>query len=88
VAQAKKELGLREIASEAEIKKAYQEKAKEFHPDVNQENDNQENFNQIKKAYHTLLEYSEAASHSLNEDLISPTKEKAIENLILVKIKE
>ena len=88
VAQAKMELGLTEENSEAEIKKAYQEKAKEFHPDANQGNDNKENFNRINKAYHTLLEYSEAARQSSKEYLTSLGKEKVIENLILVKIKE
>ena len=88
VSQAKKELGLSEIISEAEIKKAYQEKAKEFHPDVNQSNGNEDHFNRIKKAYHTLLEYLEAANFASQENVISMPDKKVIENLILVKIKE
>jgi len=88
VSQAKKELGLSETTSEAEIKKAYQEKAKEFHPDVNQGSGNIDHFNRIKKAYQTLLEYLEAASFCSNEHVISMSNKKAIENLILVKIKE
>lgn len=88
VAQAKKELGLTEETSQVEIKKAYQEKAKEFHPDANQNNNNEENFNKINKAYHTLLEYSEAARQTSKEYLTSLGNEKVAENLILVKIKE
>jgi len=88
VSQAKKELGLSETTSEAEIKKAYQEKAKEFHPDVNQGNGSVDHFNRIKKAYQTLLEYLEAANFASKENAISTTNGKAIENLILVKIKE
>ncbi|MDP2339291.1 MAG: GvpL/GvpF family gas vesicle protein [Bacteroidota bacterium] len=88
VSQAKKELGLSETTSESEIKKAYQEKAKEFHPDVNQGNGSIDHFNRIKKAYQTLLEYIEAANFASKEHVISLTKENLIENLILVKIKE
>ncbi len=85
---AKEEFGLRDETSESEIKTAFQEKAKVFHPDAHQGNGNDENFNRIKRAYHTLLEYSEAASHSSKKYLIPLAKEKVIENLILVKIKE
>jgi hypothetical protein len=88
VSQAKKELGLSESSSEAEIKRAYQEKAKEFHPDVNQGNSTVDHFNRIKKAYQTLLEYLEAANLSSKENAISMNNEKTNENLILVKIKE
>jgi hypothetical protein len=88
VAQAKIELGLTEETSDSEIKKAFQEKAKEFHPDASQGNHDKENFNRINKAYHTLLEYSEAERQSSKEYLTSHGKEKVIENLILVKIKE
>lgn len=88
VSQAKKELGVSESSSEAEIKRAYQEKAKEFHPDVNQGNNTVDHFNRIKKAYQTLLEYLEAANFASKENAIPMNNEKTIENLILVKIKE
>lgn len=88
VSQAKKELGLSETTSEAEIKRAFQEKAKEFHPDVNRGNGSVDHFNRIKKAYQTLLEYLEAANFSTKEHVIAMSNKKAIENLILVKIKE
>jgi len=88
ISQAKKELGISEIISAAEIKKAYQERAKELHPDVNQEIDSIDHFNRIKKAYKTLLEYIEAANYASKEHVNSMNNEKMNENLILVKIKE
>ncbi|MFA4852888.1 MAG: GvpL/GvpF family gas vesicle protein [Bacteroidales bacterium] len=88
VEQAKKEFELTEETSESEIKKAYLEKAKLFHPDAQSENGDEKNFNRINKAYHTLLDYSAAARQSSKENLISLTKEKINKNLILVKIKE
>ncbi|MEI7897608.1 MAG: GvpL/GvpF family gas vesicle protein [bacterium] len=88
IANAKKELGMREHTTEAEIKKAYFEKAKLFHPDNSLNSDDTENFNRIKKAYHTLLDYAMAAKQSSNDETISLVKERVIENLILVKIKE
>ncbi len=88
VAHAKRELGMREETTESEIKKAYFEKAKLFHPDNSKHNHDAENFNVIQKAYHTLLDYSLAAKQSSKADLISLAKEKVTENLILVKIKD
>ncbi|MCX6233325.1 MAG: GvpL/GvpF family gas vesicle protein [Bacteroidetes bacterium] len=88
VEQAKNELGLKEEVSEDEIKKAYLEKAKEFHPDACLDHGDKENFNRINNAYHTLLDYSAAVKQSSKEENISLAKEKVIENLILVKIKE
>jgi len=88
VAQAKKVLGLSESASDAEIKKAWQDKAKEFHPDVSQLDGSKDSFNRMKKAYHTLLEYAEAASHTTKEPVNVLSGEKVIENMIVVKIKE
>jgi hypothetical protein len=88
VAEAKMELQLTENVSETEIKKAYQEKAKEFHPDVNQGNGSIDYFNRIKKAYQTLLEYLEAVNFASKEHVASLNMGKAIENMIVVKIKE
>ncbi|MFH1295855.1 MAG: J domain-containing protein, partial [Bacteroidota bacterium] len=86
--QAKNELGLKEEVSEDEIKKAYLEKAKEFHPDACLNNVDKENFNRIHNAYHTLLDYSAGVRQSSKEGNIFLSKEKVLENLILVKIKE
>lgn len=88
VEQARKELGLREETSESEIKKTYLEKAKLFHPDAHIDKGDEESFNRVNKAYHTLLEYSAAARQSSKDNLIYLAKEKVIENLILVKMKE
>jgi len=88
VVQAKKGLGLSDETTESEIKKAYLEKAKLFHPDNSPDNVDAENFNMIQNAFHTLLDYSAAAKQSSKENFISLAKEKVVENLILVKIKE
>lgn len=88
VEQAKRELELQEETSEPEIKKAYMGKARLFHPDAQPENTDNEKFNRINKAYHTLLDYSLAARQSSKENLISLANEKVIENLMLVKIKD
>lgn len=88
VVQAKKELELKEETSESEIKRAYLEKARLFHPDTQLNNNEEENFNKINKAYHTLIDYSAAARQSSKENLISLAKEKVTENLVLVKIRE
>ena len=87
VEQAKIEFSLKDETMESDIKKAYLEKAKLFHPDALHENGNEENFNRINKAYHTLLDYSEAVRKTSKSGFISLLKERIIENLILVKIK-
>ncbi|MDP2724018.1 MAG: GvpL/GvpF family gas vesicle protein [Bacteroidales bacterium] len=88
VFNAKAELGLNDYTTESEIKKAYLEKAKLFHPDMQLQNGDKENFDRINKAYHTLLNYSNAARQSSKEEHISLVKDEVIDNLILVKIKE
>lgn len=88
VVQAKKELELPEETSESAIKKAYLEKARLFHPDTQLDNSIEDNFNKINKAYHILLDYSASVRQSSKDNLIPLSKEKVIENLILVKIKK
>ena len=87
VVQAKKELELKDETSESEIKRAYLEKARLFHPDAQVDN-KEERFNKINKAYHTLIDYSVAVRQLTKADKISLAKEKLTENLMLVKIKE
>jgi len=87
VVQAKKELELNEKTSELEIKRAYLEKARIFHPDTQVEN-GEESFNKINKAYHILIDYSAAVRQSSKTKRISLSKEKVTENLVLVKIKD
>jgi Gas vesicle synthesis protein GvpL/GvpF/DnaJ domain len=88
VAAAKKELGMREQTTEADIKKAYFEKAKLCHPDNSMGGNDTEKFNMVKNSYQTLVDYLAAARQSSNDEIISLAKEKVMENLILVKIKD
>jgi hypothetical protein len=82
------ELGLKEETSESVIKKAYLKKAKKFHPDVTRQNGDEEYFNKLTNAYHTLLDYSAVARQMSNNENDSTQREKMAENLILVKIKK
>ena len=75
-------------ASETEIKKAYLENAILFHPDTHPENNDMESFSRINKAYYTLLDYIAAARQESKYELISLARERVLENLILVKIKD
>ncbi|MEI7662713.1 MAG: GvpL/GvpF family gas vesicle protein [Bacteroidota bacterium] len=88
VEAARKELGVKEKTTEGEIKKAYLEKAKVFHPDNSLLSDETENFNRIRKAYQALQEFSAAVRQSSREEYISFTNENVMKNLILIKIKE
>lgn len=47
-------LGLKKGASLDEIKKAYKEKAKKFHPDVSKEHDAEKKFKEVNEAYSIL----------------------------------
>ncbi|MEI6436368.1 MAG: GvpL/GvpF family gas vesicle protein [Bacteroidota bacterium] len=88
VENARKDLGLAEETSENEIKKAYLAKAGLMHPDKSQNNQGGDDFNRIKNAYQTLLEYSLAVRQGSNDNIIFLSEEKVVKNLILVKIKE
>ena len=85
---ASKVLGLNGIATESEIKKAYLEKVRLFHPDTHTEIGDAENFNRVNTAYKTLLDYAAASKQLSKDEHFSFSKEKAIENSILLKIKE
>jgi len=88
VEQARLVLGLRDEITESEMKKAYLEKARLFHPDSPQEKGDVDNFNRITSAYHTLLDFTAVARQKSNDEYISFAKENVVENLVLVKIKE
>ena len=88
VEQSRKMLGLTEETTESEMKKAYLDKARIFHPDKQAEDGDVENFNRIKKAFNTLQDYSLAARQLSKNEIIPLSIEKVSENLILVKIKE
>ena len=55
-------LGLRPGASDSEIKKAYRQLARKYHPDVSTEPDAEERFVEITTAYEYLLEKRHAPS--------------------------
>ncbi len=47
-------LGISKSASDADIKKAYRSKAKQYHPDVNKEADAADKFKEVQEAYEVL----------------------------------
>jgi DnaJ-class molecular chaperone len=49
-------LGLQQGASKEDIKKAYRELAKKYHPDVSKEPDSAEKFKEIQEAYEVLMD--------------------------------
>lgn len=49
-----KTLGVRENATLSEIKRAYREKVKQLHPDMNGESSNKDEFDEVVKAYRVL----------------------------------
>ncbi|BDR58353.1 molecular chaperone DnaJ [Xylocopilactobacillus apicola] len=56
-------LGVSKDASEAEIKKAYRELTKKFHPDINHEPGAEEKFKDINEAYEVLSDPSKKAQY-------------------------
>jgi hypothetical protein len=88
IAEAQTALGLNKETTEAEIKKAFLDKAKIFHPDNGQGTSDSDNFKLVQKAYKLLRDYSLAFKQSSGEESISFAREKVMENMILVKIKE
>ncbi len=82
------DLGLNDEITESQIKKAYLENARLFHPDSQPAIGNEDSFNRINTAYHTLLDYAAAVRQASKEDSISLTRIKVAENMVLVKIKE
>jgi hypothetical protein len=87
IEKAKMELGLKEMITDSDIKKAYLEKAKVFHPDTHMENALGDGFNKINEAYHTMLDYIAAARQSSKDEQNSLEKKSVHENLMLVTLK-
>ncbi|KAJ3113905.1 hypothetical protein HDU96_002782 [Phlyctochytrium bullatum] len=56
-------LGVSKSASASEIKKAYYQKAKEFHPDTNKEKGAKEKFVEIQEAYELLSDEKKKANY-------------------------
>ena len=51
-------LGVSKTATEEEIKKAYRQLAKKYHPDTSTEENAQEKFKEVQEAYEVLKESS------------------------------
>ena len=56
-------LGLQKGASQEEIKKAYRQLAKKYHPDINKEPGAEEKFKEINEAYDTLSDEQKKARY-------------------------
>ncbi len=56
-------LGLQQNAPLDEVKKAYRKLAKQFHPDVNKEDEAEEKFKQVSQAYEDILNPSPPQQH-------------------------
>ena len=57
-------LGVSRDASEDDIKRAYRQLAKKYHPDVNKEPNAEEKFKQIQNAYQQALDYKKNGTAS------------------------
>ena len=49
-------LGLKQGASDSDIKRAYRKKARDLHPDVNPDESAKEEFQQVSRAYEALTD--------------------------------
>jgi len=58
-----KVLGVARNASEADIKKAYREQARKYHPDVNKADDAEERFKSVNEAYQVLSDSEKRARY-------------------------
>lgn len=69
-------LGLSKTASPEEIKKAYRQKAKKFHPDVNKEDENAaDKFKEVAEAYEILSdEQKRSAYDQFGHDAFDPNR--------------
>lgn len=67
-------LGVSQAATEQEIKRAYKQKAKLYHPDLNKSPDAHSKFLLLKKAYEVLINHKRKYSHksSFNSNKPNP----------------
>ncbi|MDF2903196.1 MAG: chaperone protein DnaJ, partial [Bacillus sp. (in: firmicutes)] len=56
-------LGISKSASKEEIKKAYRKLSKQFHPDINKEDDAADKFKEVKEAYEILSDEQKRAHY-------------------------
>ena len=88
IESAKKELGLNNFIFEKDIKQAYLNKVKLFHPDTNPGDDSAVIFNRINKAYQTMLDYVNVLKPASCEYQFSLLIDAVAENSFFLKIKE
>jgi hypothetical protein len=86
--QANIELGIQEKTSESGIKKAYKRKIELLRSDKQIKKDEEEYFNSITRAYHTLLDYSVIESQTIKHVSDSAIGSRMNENMIIVRIQE
>jgi len=88
VEKAKDLLGLPNVASEIEIRKAFHDKVKLAHPDTNHGDNHNGDFNTVNLAHQTLLNYLSVAKRKSHDEKISLVKSEENQNLIMLKIRE
>lgn len=88
IESAKKELGLNNFIFEKDIKQAYLDKVKLFHPDMNPGDDSPVIFNRINKAYQTMLDYVNVLKPASCENQFSLLIDAVAENSFFLKLKE
>ncbi len=88
IKSAKKELGLENSTSEKDIRQAYLNKAKIFHPDANADITGSVSFDNINKAYKTMSDYVSAVKPASREAQFSLGGDDVAENSFFMKIKE
>lgn len=81
-------LGLPAAATELQIKKAFYDKVKTAHPDVNPGTNNHENFDALHQAYKELLSYISIMKNRIHDELIPLIRNSENENLIILKIRD
>ena len=85
---ARKELGLDYSTSEKNIKQAYFDKVKLFHPDTNPDAESAIIFNRINEAFHTMTNFVNAVKPGSRDEEFSLQIEAFNTNSFFLKIKE
>jgi len=67
---ARKVLGLAESATLKEVKGAYRELSKKYHPDRSRKKKSEEKMKEINKAYKLLLDYCESYRFSFSKEAV------------------
>jgi len=68
-------LGVRQDASESEIKRAYRRLARRFHPDINPgDRTAAEHFQQVVEAYETLIDRERRLRYDAGDAVVAPAE--------------